>query len=299
MRNRPDDREGQLAAGDEFFTRFPQPQTEEERTALRTMQEVYGRLDEVLRAAPARAAARERHLKEIAERREASDEAKRERAEAEAAARRQREEQARILREQAEEQKRQAAELQRQLAARAAELKTELRKYYLPLVAGFYKAGLDGEDAELKAAVRSMSEFIAPSAADSKEEKALLGTFRAMRQELPKEAEKFRNFVRTLEGVNETNSFNVELASHELADVISIRPGKVVCRRAGAEPEPLPLDDARVRRQFFSRLEQKLKLKNPEFWFRVMNRQLDGETAKLAPAGFWRNNFRTFAEAVK
>ena len=178
-------------------------------------------------------------------------------------------------------------------------MKTELRKYYLPLVAGFYKAGLDGEDAELKAAVRSMSEFIAPSAADSKEEKALLGTFRAMRQELPKEAEKFRNFVRTLEGVNETNSFNVELASHELADVISIRPGKVVCRRAGAEPEPLPLDDARVRRQFFSRLEQKLKLKNPEFWFRVMNRQLDGETAKLAPAGFWRNNFRTFAEAVK
>ena len=299
VRNRPDDREGQLAAGDEFFTRFPQPQTEEERTALRTMQEVYGRLDEVLRAAPARAAARERHLKEIAERREASDEAKRERAEAEAAARRQREEQARILREQAEEQKRQAAELQRQLAARAAELKTELRKYYLPLVAGFYKAGLDGEDAELKAAVRSMSEFIAPSAADSKEEKALLGTFRAMRQELPKEAEKFRNFVRTLEGVNETNSFNVELASHELADVISIRPGKVVCRRAGAEPEPLPLDDARVRRQFFSRLEQKLKLKNPEFWFRLMNRQLDGETAKLAPAGFWRNNFRTFAEAVK
>ena len=68
VRNRPDDREGQLAAGDEFFTRFPQPQTEEERSALRPMQEVYGRLDELHRAAPARAAARERHLKEIAER---------------------------------------------------------------------------------------------------------------------------------------------------------------------------------------------------------------------------------------
>ena len=93
--------------------------------------------------------------------------------------------------------------------------------------------------------------------------------------------------------------FNLELASRELVDVISIRPGRVMCRRPGREAEPLSLDDARVRRQFFSRLEQKLKLKNPEFWFRLMNRQLDGETAKLAPAGFWRNNFRVFAEAAK
>lgn len=299
VRNRPDDREGQLAAGDEFFTRFPQPQTEEERSALRPMQEVYGRLDELHRAAPARAAARERHLKEIAERREASDEAKRRRAEAEAEARRQREEQARLLREQAEEQRRLAAEQRRQLAARVAELRVELKKYYSSLVAGFYKAGLEGDDAALKAAVQSMSEYIAPSAADSREERALLNTFRAMQQELPKEAVKFRNFVRTVEAVNGNNSFNVELAGHELADVVSIRPGKVLCRRAGQDPEPLPLDDARVRRQFFLRLEQKLKLTNAEFWFRLMNRQLDGETAKLAPAGFWRNNFRIFAESVK
>lgn len=299
VRNRPDDREGQLAAGDEFFTRFPQPQTEEERSALRPMQEVYGRLDELHRAAPARAAARERHLKEIAERREASDEAKRARAEAEAEARRQREEQARLLREQAAEQRRLAAELQRQLAARVAGLKAELGRYYPALVAGFYSAGLEGNEASLNAAVQSMSEYIAPSAADSREEKALLNTFRAMQQELPKEAVKFHNFVRTVEAVNGNNSFNVELAGHELADVVSIRPGKVLCRRAGQDPEPLPLDDARVRRQFFLRLEQKLKLTNAEFWFRLMNRQLDGETAKLAPAGFWRNNFRIFAESVK
>ena len=299
VRNRPDDREGQLAAGDEFFTRFPQPQTEEERNALRTMLEVYGRLDEVHRAAPARVAARERHLQEIAERREASDEAKRQRAEAEAEARRQREEQARLLREQAEEQKRQAAERQRQLAEQIASLRAELRKYYPPLVSGFFKAGLEGDNAELKAAVEEMSQFIVPAAADSREEKALLGTFRSMQRDLLKEAEKFRAFVRAVEKVDEKNSFNLELASRELVDVISIRPGRVMCRRPGREAEPLSLDDARVRRQFFSRLEQKLKLKNPEFWFRLMNRQLDGETAKLAPADFWRNNFRVFAEAAK
>ncbi len=299
VRNRPDDRDGQLAAGDEFFTCFPQPQTAEERNALRTMLEVYGRLDEMHRAAPARAAARERHLKEIAERREASDEAKRKRAEAEAEARRLREEQARLLREQAEEQKRQTEEQKRQFATRLAELKAELVKYYPPLVAGFFKAGLGGEDAALKSAVQSMSEFIAPSAVDSREEKALLNTFRAMRQELPKEAANFRNFVSTLELVSEKNSFTLELASRELVDVISIRPGELLCRRPGSKAEAFTLDDARVRRQFFSRLEQKLKLKNPEFWFRLMNRQLDGETAKLAPAGFWQSNFQTFADAAK
>ncbi len=295
VRSNPDDQAWLLREGDAFFSRYPQPVTDEERNAVQLLLEVYARADETNRAQPARSRARERHLQEIAERKAAIEKAAREKAEAEEEAKRQREAAAEAARKAAEEQRAQAEIDRNRAVERQAKLKADTEILYPAIVEGFYKALQSGKNDEFDEAIRNAVNYLLPAGADTDSEKKMIAQFNAMRNDLPGELKKVRAFIEALSKVTPRNSFSVELDNRELVQVVAIRPNGVVrYQTVSGRENDLPLTSEKLRSQFFSRLESRLKLQNPEFFYRLITRDFDQNTAKLAPAGFWRNNWQLF-----
>ena len=291
IRNNPEMRDEFLAAGDQFFVRFPRPVTQEERTALQPLLEVYGRMDEVHRAAPARAEARERHEAALAERRkrqqteQQAETARREALEQERA--RAAEEQ-RKLNEQLQAQQ---AEEQRVIDARTAEVRKAVEAYYPALYRGFFRQVFQGESDVLEAAAAAAGTYRLDFANNSPGEKALAEQLKSTTATIRAEAERLRNALTTLESVtDDQNGFNIELPHNELVRVVRAVPGRVSYRNDNGELVLLPMTNPTVYRTYMNRVASRLKLKLTDFEYALFSGEYP-TAAKLLPEGFWKQHW--------
>lgn len=300
VRNNPSDREGLLKRGDAFFAAYPQPLTEEERSVVTPLLQVYGRVDELFRAAPARQAAREKHLAEIAAREQADESAAeaRRRAEEEEKARRAAAEQA--AREQAEQQRREAEIRKQQVAERTRQLQSLLDERMRQVAATYLKNVAAGNLDALKSACATATAAELPAGCDTPEEKKLIERSRKFFTALPAEAAKVENFRKLLESISARNGFNVETTGNQLVEIVAVRPGSVVRLTDNGEAE-LNLSDsanAELRTRFYLRLDRKLKQSNTEFFHRLLSGDLPSDLAKRAPKGFWSDYYKVFQDAA-
>ena len=291
IRNDPEMRNEFLTAGDRFFERFPRPVTQEERAALQPLLDVYGRMDEVHRAEPARKKAREQHEAALAERR------RRQQAEQEAeAARREAAEQerARAAEEQrklAEELQAKQAEEQRVIDARTAEVRKAVEAYYPALYRGFFRQVFSGESDVLDAAVAAAGAYQLDFANNSPGEKALAEQLKSTTATIRSEAERLRNALVTLESVtDQKNGFNIELPHNELVRVVCAVPGRVSYRNDDGELVLLPMTNPAVYRTYMSRVASRLKLNLTDFEYALFAGEYP-TAARLLPEGFWKQHW--------
>ncbi len=298
LRSNPDQPENFVKLAEELFDRYPIPRNDAERKAYDTLLPMYGRFDEVCRVQPARDAARATHEAQIEARRKADAEARSASAEAEAEIRRQREAAEKAAREQEVRLRRQAEENRRMIQERTARLKANLAAYYPAMVAGFNRQVFDNDPEALKRAIQVSREALIPSVSDSAEEKRLIAQMESFRRELPKEAENLRRIIADFGKISTENFFSIQPGSNIL-DIVKVAPGVVQYRLSDGAIHNLDLKDARIRQMLFSRLDRRLKIRNSEFYFRMMSREYSPELQKIAPAGFWRQSIVPFVEAAQ
>lgn len=296
IKNKPDAQDAILSECDRFFETYPQSQTDEERQALQSVWTVYGRLDELKRAMPSRAAARRRHLEAIDARIEKQEKLKaEERARQEETERRRREAEE-LAKQQSMEAKRQAEAAQQAEKQRIDQLQRDLNTLSVKIISTFYDALYTNDDSNFKAALAEAKSFVIPAASVTPDEKKLIAEFDLLQKGAPAELTKLREYNNRLGVLKDNENFNIELPSRELVSVFAVYPkdGKILARYVNGDVIEVDLTNPKLRKDVFSRMERRLKIAGPEFYFYVWSRKADADTAKLAPAGFWKTWINRF-----
>jgi len=296
IKNRPDAHDVILSQCDQFFETFPQSQTAEERAALQPVLAVYARLDELKRAAPARVAVKRRHLEEIDARVERQEKLKTEEKSRLEEIERRRREAEELAKLQSLEAKRQAEAVQQQEKQRINQLQQDLSALSGKIIAGFYDALQSNDETNFKNALAEAKNYVIPAAAVTPDEKKMIAEFDLLQKSAPGELIKLREFNSRLGVLKDNETFNIELPSRELVSVFAVSPkeGKILARYVNGDVIEVDLNNPKLRKDVFSRLERRLKIANPEFYFYVWSRKPDAEAVKLAPAGFWKTWINRF-----
>lgn len=296
IKNKPDAHDVMLSQCDHFFELYPQSRTDEERQALQSVLAVYGRLDELKRAAPARAAAKRQHLEAIDSRIEKQEKLKAEERTRQEEIERRRREAEELSKQQSLEAKRQAEAVQQAEKQRIDQLQRDVNALSVKIINGFYDALYTNDDNNFKNALADARNFVIPAASVTPDEKKLLGEFDLLQKSAPAELSKLREYNNRLGVLKDNENFNIELPSRELVSVFAVYPkdGKILARYVNGDIIELDLTNAKLRKDVFSRMERRLKIAGPEFYFYVWSRKVDADAAKLAPGGFWKTWINRF-----
>ena len=296
IKSKPDAHEVILSQCDHFFETFPRSQTAEERAALQPVLAVYARLDELKRAAPARIAVKRQHLTEIDVRVEKQEKLKvEEKSRLEEIERRRREAED-LSKLQSQEAKRQTEAAQQLEKQRINQLQQDLNALSGKIIAGFYDALQTNDETNLKNALTEAKNYVIPAAAVTPDEKKIIAEFDLLQKSAPGELTKLREFNNRLGVLKDSETFNIELPTRELVTVFAVYPkdGKILARYVNGDVIEVDLGNAKSRKDVFARMERRLKVATPEFYFYVWSRKFDAETVKLAPAGFWKTWINRF-----
>ncbi len=249
---------------DAFFVKFPKPQTPAEEAALAPLLSLYGKLDETVRMAPARAEAK------------AAREAETARRVADRDARQAAEEQARQAAEAAKLAEQQAAEARIAEAARMAEQQKEedakrtevilkdLAVFIQPIRDGILQYGKTGDKQPLEAALADAATYRKPLGVLTPGEQKALDEFNSLRNSALDDAEELRKLIVLVRALKESDGFSVETADGRLVNVVRISNDGTIWVRSEGKLEQLDLSNPQVAKRFFLRMERRFKLKNAQ-----------------------------------
>jgi len=299
IQSNPDDRIGFLEECDRFFLKFPNPISPRETGVLRPLLNVYHRVDEVARVAPARAMARVEFQKGLDVRHRADEETKKELAAKQATEllkKQQAEAEAQKL---AEEKAQQEATKKAATEARLAKVLPQLQLLFGKVANSFLTSARTGNSAAFDRDMTALRDFpFIPG--DSAEEVRLLTQINAFMKNLPGEQAKLRAFVERLGQITPSkDSFSMEMPSSDLLTVVKVTPSSVVAIDGAGKPAPFDLTDPQVRGLFLRRIESRLKLTKPALYLDLMTGDFTPETAKAAAQSnnFWKTYYKPFLTA--
>jgi tRNA A-37 threonylcarbamoyl transferase component Bud32 len=297
LQGNPQDELGFLERADDFFIRFPRPQTPEEKTSVDRILEIYGRTDNRLRIVPARQAAQAAQEKAIAGRKAAAEAKTREEQERQAAQQAAVDKIAASSQQTAQTIAARDRELYEALKTRTEEYRVEMAALQKTMICQFFDQLDAPEDKiwrELNTQVAAKKTNLPVNA--TPDEKAVTDALIKLSGELNAEYGKCRELYNILYTPAKISQLNVELPRRQLVVVQSFADGVIRARTGAGEPLDLPMSNLGFRRRLLGRLERKFQFEHAEFYYALLFKDIYRLPPDRVPSPFLKENLRPMLE---